>query len=238
MQRPVLERLLADRAAKRPVAQITELSGGAQALFYLDGESVGESFGAEIADAARAALATDRSGPIESGGRTYFIHVHNPPLRLVVVGAVHITQALAEMAIIAGYAVIVIDPRRAFAQAARFPSIKVSTEWPDDALEKLGTDSRTAIVTLTHDPKIDDPALEVALKSEAFYIGSLGSNRTHAKRLQRLRDKGHDERALARIHAPVGLDIGALSPAEIAISIMAEITKVRRASGAARDEAA
>lgn len=142
------------------------------------------------------------------------------------------------MATIAGYAVTVIDPRRAFAQAARFPAIKVSTQWPDDALTALKPDRRTAIVTLTHDPKIDDPALEVALKSEAFYIGSLGSNRTHAKRLQRLREKGFDDRALGRIHGPVGLDIGALSPAEIAVSIMAEITKVRRAAGDARDQAA
>lgn len=238
MQRAVLDRLIADRAAMRPVAAITELGGGAQGLLYLDGSTFGESFAAEVVDAARGALASDQSGPVESGGRTFFIHIHNPPLRLAVVGAVHITQALAEMATIAGYAVTVIDPRRAFAQAARFPAIKVSTQWPDDALTALKPDRRTAIVTLTHDPKIDDPALEVALRSEAFYIGSLGSNRTHAKRLQRLRDKGFDERALGRIHGPVGLDIGALSPAEIAVSIMAEITKVRRAAGDARDQAA
>ncbi|MBM3482965.1 MAG: xanthine dehydrogenase [Alphaproteobacteria bacterium] len=238
MQRAVLDRLIADRAAKTPVASITELGSGAQGLLYLDGTTFGDAIPGEVIQEARSALASDRSGPVEQGGRTYFVHIHNPPMRLAVVGAVHITQALAEMATVAGYAVTVIDPRRAFAQAERFPSIKVSTEWPDDALNVLKPDRRTAIVTLTHDPKIDDPALEVALKSDAFYIGSLGSTRTHAKRLQRLRDKGFDERALARIHGPVGLDIGALSPAEIAISIIAEITKIRRMTGDARDEAA
>ncbi|MGD9536060.1 MAG: XdhC family protein [Alphaproteobacteria bacterium] len=238
MQRAILDRLLSDRAAKRPVALVTALEGGAQALVYSNGEVVGEAFGSTIEQAAREALAHDRSGPIEGEGGTAFVHVHNPPMRLVVVGAVHITQALAEIAALAGYGVTVIDPRRAFAQTARFPDITVSTEWPDDVLKKLVPDSRTAIVTLTHDPKIDDPALEVALKSEAFYIGSLGSTRTHGKRLQRLAGKGFTERELARIHGPIGLDIGALSPAEIAVSIMAEITQVRRKTPEARDEAA
>ena len=238
MKREILDRLTADRAAARPVALITALDGGAQALVYPSGQSVGEHFGAAAEQAARDALANDQSGPIESDGRTLFVQVHNPPQRLVVVGAVHITQALAEMAAIAGYGVTIIDPRRAFSQSARFPNITVSTAWPDDALKALKPDSRTAIVTLTHDPKIDDPALEVALKSEAYYIGSLGSTRTHAKRLQRLHAKGFTERETARIHGPVGLDIGALSPAEIAISIIAEITQVRRGTPDAKDEAA
>jgi xanthine dehydrogenase accessory factor len=238
MKRAILDRLLSDRAAKRPVALVTALSDGAQALVYPDGEVVGHSFGGAAEQATREALAQDRSGPIESARGTLFIQVHNPPLRLVVVGAVHITQALAEIAAITGYAVTVIDPRRAFAQSARFPNIAVSTEWPDDALKRLTPDGRTAIVTLTHDPKIDDPALEVALRSQAFYIGSLGSTRTHGKRLQRLAGKGFGERELARIHGPIGLDIGALSPAEIAVSIMAEITQVRRKAPTAQDEAA
>ena len=238
MKRELLDRLIADRAAKRPVALVTALDGGAQALIYPHAASLGEAFGAAVETAARPALADDQSGPIESDGRTLFIQVHNPPQRLVVVGAVHITQALAEMAAIAGYGVTVIDPRRAFAHSARFPNITVSTAWPDDALREIKPDSHTAIVTLTHDPKIDDPALEVALKSEAFYIGSLGSTRTHAKRLQRLHDKGFTERETARIRGPVGLDIGALSPAEIAISIIAQITQVRRATPAAKEQAA
>jgi xanthine dehydrogenase accessory factor len=239
MQRAVLERLIADRAAALPVAVVTALDNGEQVLVDRDGSTLGEgNLPDDLVREARQALATDRSGPLEHGGRTWFIHVHNPPLRLVVVGAVHITQALAEIATVAGYAVTVIDPRRAFAQAARFPSIEVSTRWPDDVLRELRPDARTAIVTLTHDPKIDDPALTEALNSEAFYVGALGSTRTHAKRLQRLRDKGFDERALGRIHGPVGLDIGALSPAEIAVSIIAEITQVRRGGGAARDAAA
>lgn len=238
MRREILDRLIADRAAKRPVALVTALDGGAQALIYPNAPSTGESFGAPIEQAARQALANDRSGPIESEGRALFVQVHNPPQRLVVVGAVHITQALAEIAALAGYGVTIIDPRRAFAQSARFPNITVSTAWPDDALKQLKPDNRTAIVTLTHDPKIDDPALEVALRSEAFYIGSLGSTRTHAKRLQRLHGKGFTERETARIRGPVGLDIGALSPAEIAISIIAEITQVRRHTPEAKDEAA
>ncbi|MSO73775.1 MAG: xanthine dehydrogenase [Alphaproteobacteria bacterium] len=238
MKQILLDRLIADRAAKRPVALVTALEGGAQALIYPHGPSLGDAFGATIEPAARQALADDQSGPLETEQGTVFIQVHNPPKRLVVVGAVHITQALAEIAALAGYGVTIIDPRRAFAQSARFPNIAVSTAWPDDALRELKPDRHTAIVTLTHDPKIDDPALEVALRSEAFYIGSLGSTRTHAKRLQRLHDKGFTERETARIHGPVGLDIGALSPAEIAISIIAEITKMRLDTPSAKNQAA
>jgi xanthine dehydrogenase accessory factor len=183
-------------------------------------------------------LSADKSGVVEDGGRRYFLNVYNPPLRMIVVGAVHIAQPLARMAALAGYEVVIVDPRRAFATAERFPGVTLIGDWPDDALTELAPDVRTAVVTLTHDPKIDDPALTEALNSEAFYVGALGSTRTHAKRLQRLRDKGFDERALGRIHGPVGLDIGALSPAEIAVSIIAEITQVRRGGGAARDAAA
>jgi xanthine dehydrogenase accessory factor len=157
-----------------------------------------------------------------------FIHVHNPPLRLVIVGAVHIAQPLSRMAALSGYAVTVIDPRRAFASDERFADVAVSRDWPDEALAALAPDARTAVVMLTHDPKLDDPALEVALGSPAFYIGALGSKRTQAARAKRLADRGLGEAAIARIHGPIGLSIGALSPAEIAIAIMAEITQVRR----------
>lgn len=229
MQRAILDRLNGDRAAERAVALVTALDGGGQALVYPEGESAGDALPAAVAEAARDALGADRSGQVEEGEGTWFVHVHNPCARMVIVGAVHITQALAGMAEAAGYAVIVCDPRRAFADAARFPAIEVSTEWPDDALNRLGANYRTAVVTLTHDPKIDDPALEVAVRAPVFYIGALGSRRTHGKRLERLREKGFSDDELARIHAPIGLAIGARSPAEIAVSIMAEVTQAARA---------
>ena len=228
MQRALLDRLNRDRAEERGAALVTALGDGVQALVYPEGEPVGDAVPDAVAEAARAALRADRSRQIELQGATYFVHVHNPPARMVIVGAVHITQALAGMAEAAGYTVIVCDPRRAFADAARFPAIEISTEWPDDALKRLVPDHRTAVVTLTHDPKIDDPALEVAVRAPVFYVGALGSRRTHGKRLERLREKGFSEAELARIHAPIGLAIGARSPAEIAVSIMAEITQVRR----------
>ena len=228
MRREILDRLNRDRAAERGVALVTALEGGAQSLVYAEGDSVGELLPDAVAAAARDALRADRSRQVEEGDETYFVHVHNPPARMVIVGAVHITQALAGMAETAGYDVIVCDPRRAFADDARFPAVEVSTEWPDDALNRLVPDHRTAIVTLTHDPKIDDPALEVAVRAPVFYIGALGSRRTHGKRLERLREKGFSDDELGRIHAPIGLAIGARSPAEIAVSIMAEVTQVRR----------
>ena len=228
MQRAILDRLNGDRAADRAVAFVTALDGGGQALVYPNGDAAGDALPEAVVAAAQEALRADQSRQVEAGDETWFVHVHNPPARMVIVGAVHITQALARMAEAAGYAVIVCDPRRAFADAARFPAIEVSTEWPDDALNRLVPDHRTAVVTLTHDPKIDDPALEVAVRAPVFYIGSLGSRRTHGKRLERLREKGFTEDELGRIHAPIGLAIGARSPAEIAVSIMAEVTKVRR----------
>jgi xanthine dehydrogenase accessory factor len=239
MRRALLERLNAARAANHAYALITDLSTGAQALIGAAAEPIGDAFPTPIIAEAERALARDESGPLTVAGGTVFVQVHNPPRRMVIVGAVHITQALAQIAELAGYRIIIVDPRRAFADAARFPSFTVSTAWPDDALNALKPDRRTALVTLTHDPKIDDPALETALKSEIFYIGSLGSTRTHAKRLARLREKGFDDAALGRIHGPVGLDIGALSPAEIAISIMAEIIAARgKAAAAPAHEAA
>ena len=155
----------------------------------------------------------------------WFIGVHNPPLRMMVIGAVHIAQPLMQMARLAGYDATLIDPREAFSSTARFPDAKLVHEWPDDALNAAALDARTAVVTLTHDPKLDDPAIMVALKSEVFYLGCLGSTRTHAKRVTRLQDAGFNEAEITKIHAPVGADIGSKTPAEIAISIMAEITE-------------
>ena len=224
MKAETLARLCADRQAKRAVALVTNLKSGDQEFVYpSDNEA-----NSEIVKAAIEALDDDRSRTVESDAGKHFIHVHNPPLRLIVVGAVHIAQPLARMAALAGYAVTVVDPRRAFAADERFGAIAVSRDWPDEALTALDIDARTAVVTLTHDPKLDDPALTVALRSAAFYIGSLGSRRTHGKRHDRLMELGISEAEFARIHGPIGLDIGALSPAEIAVSIMAEITQVRR----------
>ena len=179
--------------------------------------------------AARAAARTDTSSEAEIDGRTWFLEVHNPPLELALVGAVHIAQPLAAMARLAGYAVRVIDPRAAFATEARFPGVTLHQGWPDEILATSPLGSRSALVVLAHDPKIDDPALEIALGSRAFYIGALGSKKTHAARLERLSGRGHEREALARIHGPAGLAIGARSPAEIALSILAQMTQTLRA---------
>ena len=170
---------------------------------------------------AEAALASDQSG----FAADWFLGVHNPPLRMAIVGAVHIAQALAPMARIAGFDVTILDPREAFASEARFPGFALVHDWPDEALAAFAPNARSAIVTLTHDPKLDDPAIRAALASPAFYLGCLGSNRTHAKRLARLAEAGLSPEALARIHAPVGLDIGARAPAEIAVSILAQVVE-------------
>jgi xanthine dehydrogenase accessory factor len=183
---------------------------------------------AELNEAATAALRDDKSGTFNICGTDWFLHAHNPPLRLIDVGAVHIAKALVPIASQVGFAVTVVDPRRSFASDERFPDVAVSTEWPDEALDALRPDTRTAVVTLTHDPKLDDPALDRALRSPAFYIGALGSRRTHGARLKRLREMGHDEAALNRINGPVGLDIEAVTAPEIALSIVGEIIAVRR----------
>lgn len=188
-----------------------------------------ERLEAPLCEAAAQALRSDRASSHDVGGATVFVQPVNPALRMLIVGAVHIAQYLAPMASSAGYDVTVVDPRSAFATPERFPGCAISHEWPDEALAKIGLDARAAVVTLTHDPKLDDPALLAALSSEAFYIGSLGSRRTHGKRLERLRDHGVAVDALARIHGPVGLDIGARSPAEIAVSILAQVTERLRA---------
>ena len=227
MKHSLLHAVLEARNHKRPLVLVTELDTARQWVDLVDEPASGLDAG--VREAARGALLRDRSEVVEVDGARYFLHVMNPPLRLFVVGAVHIAQTLVPMASLLGYAVTVVDPRRAFVTGERFPDVTVVTEWPDDALAAAGLDARSAVVTLTHDPKLDDPALRVALASPAFYIGSLGSRRTHAKRIERLTQAGVTTEALARIHAPVGIDIGAVTAAEIAASITAELTSVLRA---------
>ena len=206
----------------RPIVLATRLPDGAQHL--LPDASLAQA----LNEAAANALRDDESGTVKVGDDDWFLHVYNPPLRLIVVGAVHIAQALVPFAAQCGFAVTVVDPRRSFASDERFPNVTVATDWPDEAMDALRPDARTAVVTLTHDPKLDDPALDRALKSSAFYIGALGSRRTHAARLKRLRELGHTDAAMARIKGPVGLNIEAVTAPEIALSIIAEIVAVRR----------
>ncbi|HEY2890151.1 MAG TPA: XdhC family protein [Dongiaceae bacterium] len=229
MKAAFLKQVLADRAAKLPVAVVTDLADGRQAIVHDDGAPTGDiALNDEQITEVRKALRADESGTLDSADGKLFAQVHNPPPRLLLVGAVHISQALAPMAAMTGYGVSVIDPRRAFATDERFPGVAMRGDWPDEAMADLKPDRRTAVVTLTHDPKLDDPALQAALRSPAFYIGALGSRKTHAARLERLAAAGFTPEQTARVHGPVGLSIGALSPAEIAISVLAQITTVRR----------
>ena len=223
MKVSLLQAVQEARTAGQPIVLATRLPDGEQMLLPNPDYPA-------LNAAARQALLAEKSGTHEVDGVTWFLHAYNPPARIVIVGAVHIAQALVPLAAQLGYGVTVADPRRAFATDERFPNVSVSTEWPDEALDALRPDSRTAIVTLTHDPKLDDPALDRALKSEAFYIGALGSRKTHAKRLDRLRALGHGEDALARIRGPVGLNIAAVTAPEIALSVLAQIVAVRRGS--------
>jgi len=231
MKREILESLLRAREAKQAVALLTNLSDGAQRLF--DPLASEPSADGELTQAALQVLQSDRSRTVSTASGEVFVQAFNPPLRLVVIGAVHITQALAPMAMVTGYQVSVVDPRLSFATAERFPGVELHTDWPDEVLQSMQLDARTAVVTLTHDPKIDDPALHVALRGPAFYIGCLGSRRTHAGRLARLRDAGFSDQDLARIHGPLGLAIGARSPAEIALAALAQLTACLRGSALA-----
>ena len=206
---PLLADLVAARAARQPVAYITDPDHGKSRLAGPDESHLAERF------------RKDHSGMEGSE----FIAIHNPPLRMIVVGAVHIAQALLPMARMAGYDPILVDPRPAFGSEARFENQRIVEDWPDEALDAIGLDTRTAVVTLTHDPKLDDPAITRALGSDVFYLGCLGSKRTHAKRVARLQEAGFSDAQITKIHAPVGLDIGARGPGEIAISIMAQITQ-------------
>lgn len=229
MKLSLLEKLEAARKEKRQVCLVRLLGqGGAESLVVDGAQADGQALADDVLDAARAALREDRSRTVETSAGRAFLQVFNPPLRMIIVGAVHITQSLAPMAELAGYEVTVVDPRRAFATDARFPDTKVSQDWPDEALEALAPDRRTAVIALVHDPKLDDPALDVALKSDAFYIAALGSKKNAAARQERLQALGHDPATTARVRGPAGLSIGAVSPAEIAISVLAECTRVLR----------
>jgi xanthine dehydrogenase accessory factor len=222
----LLADLVAARAERRAVALLVQLESWERRLVPA-GAGDDELPDGLSAEELAARFRADRSGPDENSG--WFIAVHNPPLRLVVVGAVHIAQPLLGMARLAGYAPFLVDPREAFGAEHRFPGETISHDWPDEALAAHGLDARTAVVTLTHDPKIDDPAIAAALAAPVFYLGCLGSSRTHARRVERLQAAGFTDDQIGRIHAPVGLDIGARSPAEIAVAILAEITQVLRA---------
>jgi xanthine dehydrogenase accessory factor len=223
-----LDSVIAAGRDKRSMVLATDIKSGAQLL--LDGERTEGDLALDEAGigAMRGALHADRNRLIETAGGRVFIEVFSPPRRCFVIGAVHIAQPLVRMLALADYQAIVVDPRESFATEIRFPGLELSTEWPDEALERLRPDHRSAVVTLTHDPKLDDPALAVALRSECFYIGALGSKRTHGRRCDRLKEIGFTDTDLARIHGPIGLAIGATSPAEIAVSILAQMTQVLR----------
>jgi xanthine dehydrogenase accessory factor len=220
MKLDILTALNAERAARRAAIVVTDVASGRQRLVMA----------ADVArDPLRPALAerlcSGRSGMVETADGRVFLTVYVPAPQMVITGAVHISQALAPIAKLLGYDVTIVDPRTAFASPERFPDVKVIAEWPETALPQLGIDHYTAFVALTHDPKIDDPALLHALSRDCFYIGALGSKKTHARRVERLKQQGLSEGDISRVHAPIGLDIGAVSPAEIAVAIMAQITE-------------
>jgi len=221
-----LEALLASQAARRPIVRLVWLSTGDERLV----SDVAELTAAEddLADAVGSAFVDDEGALVETARGPVFVQPFNPSPRLAIVGAVHIAQSLCALARDLGHAVVVIDPRRGFLTEARFPGVEISHAWPDEALAAFGLDARSAVVTLSHDPKLDDPALHSALRSNCYYIGALGSRRTQEKRRTRLVEAGFDDAAIARIHGPVGLDIGAGSPAEIGLSIAAELTACLR----------
>ena len=227
MKAETLAALQDARTKRRAVALATRLSDAAEALIYRD-EAKGDLAGDQaIVSAARRAMDIGKSETVDIGGAKIFLNVYVPPPRLIIVGAVHIAQSLAPMATMLEFDVTVVDPRGAWATTQRFPGVKVIKDWADEAFQEMGLDVSTAVVTLTHDPKLDDPALESALKSDVFYIGALGSKRTHARRKERLAEVGITDEMFARIHGPVGLNIGAKSPAEIAVSILGQIIEVR-----------
>src|SRR5499433_2498786 len=219
MRLDILKSLNTERAARRAAVVITDVATGAQR--FVAGTDVGAD---PLREILQERLRTGKSGMAETAQGRVFLTVHVPPPRLVLTGAVHISQALAPVARLIGYDMTIVDPRTAFASPERFPDVKLIPQWPDEALPPLGIDRYTAFAALTHDPKIDDPALLHALSRECFYIGALGSKKTHARRLERLKAQGVTEAAFSRVRAPIGLAIGAVSPAEIAVAIMAEIT--------------
>lgn len=228
MKLDVLTQLNADRAARKAVILITDTETGDQRLIRED-----DIAGSGRAELYGALIRAGRSRPLKDEEGGGFANVLVPPAKLVLIGAVHISQALAPMAGMLGYDVTIVDPRTAFATEDRFPNVSLIAEWPDVALPEVGVDRWTAFCALTHDPKIDDPGLLHALEKQCFYIGALGSRKTHARRVERLTEAGRSETEISRIHAPIGLAIGAQSPAEIAVSIMAQITAALRLGQAA-----
>ena len=218
MEVSLLSALNTERAARRAAVLVTDVASGEQRLVRESGVEV-DPLGEVLAGRFRSG----KSGLVEADGRQLFLKVQTPPVKAIVVGAVHVSQALAPMARGLDLDVTIVDPRTAFATPERFPETPVLAEWPNAALPRLGLDRYTALLCLTHDPKVDDPALAAALRAECFYIGALGSRKTHAGRIERLRQAGFTDADIARIHAPIGLDIGAVSPAEIAVSILAEL---------------
>lgn len=233
MKIEILKELNAEREARRPAIVVTDTATGEQRLVKAR-DIAADPLRAELAKQLRMG----KSGNVEVAGKKLFLNVYAPTAKLVIIGAVHISQALAPIARALDYDVTVVDPRTAFASPERFPDVPLIAEWPDVALPPLNVDRYTAFVAVTHDPKIDDPALLHAFAKDCFYIGALGSRKTHAKRADRLRAQGASEADIARIHAPIGLDIGAVSPSEIAVSIMAEITAQLRLPPKEKEQAA
>src|SRR5580658_8792592 len=233
MRLDILKSLNAERAARRAAIVVTDVASGNQ-RFVTQADVARDP----LREMLEAALRSGKSGIVDTPQGKAFLTVYVPPVRLVVTGAVHISQALAPMAKLLGYDVVIVDPRTAFATPERFPDVKLIAEWPDTALPPLNIDSYTAFVALTHDPKIDDPALTHALARDCFYIGALGSRKTHARRIERLKAQGISAESLGRIHAPIGLAIGAVSPPEIALSIMGEITAQLRLAPETAEKAA
>jgi xanthine dehydrogenase accessory factor len=236
MDRRLLKELNIERRSRRAAMLLTDLSDG-QGRLIREREPVEPV----LSDMVAAAFRSGKSGTIEAGGKAWFLNVYVPPPRLVVVGAVHISQALAPMARLAGYDMEIIDPRTAFATPERFADVALHAEWPEDALKARPLDAYAAVAALTHDPKIDDFALKAALEARCFYVGALGSRKTHAKRVERLVAMGVTAEAIGRIDAPIGVDIAASSPAEIAVAVLAQIIKAfrtRGAAGSAESEAA
>ncbi len=224
-----LKALNEERRNRRAAILLTDLGDGGDRVLR-EGDGIAGPLGAAVAKAFRTGI----SSAVEADGRTYFLNVSLPRPRLLVIGAVHISQALAPMAKIAGFDMEIVDPRTAFATPERFPDVPLHAEWPQDVLKRQPLDSYTAVAAVTHDPKIDDFPLKAALDAGCFYVGALGSRKTHAKRLERLAALGASDEAIGRVHAPIGLDIGAASPAEIAVAVLAQVILALRSRGLAR----
>ncbi len=223
MDTTLLKELNAERASRRAAVLVTDIADGSDRLVR-----EGDEIDGELGEAVARAFRSGKSGMVELDGRQLFLNAHLPPPRLVAIGAVHISQALAPMARTAGFDMVIIDPRTAFATGERFPDVTLHAEWPEDVLKEQPFDAWTAVAALTHDPKIDDYPLEAALRADCFYVGALGSRKTHAKRVDRLKASGLTDNEIGRIHAPIGLDIAAASPAEIAVATLAQIIEALR----------